>query len=62
MISLSELRRVSARLGLGLAQAYWVSDLADQVKPSLLSPWEQVVTELRPLLANLLQGKIRDLP
>jgi len=47
---------------LAQAQAYWVSDLADQVKPSRLSPWEQVVTELRPLLANLLQGKIRDLP
>ncbi|MHB1356697.1 MAG: nucleotidyl transferase AbiEii/AbiGii toxin family protein [Anaerolineae bacterium] len=39
---------------LNQAQAYWVNDLADQVKPNLLPPWEQVVTELRTLLANLL--------
>ncbi|MHB1357700.1 MAG: nucleotidyl transferase AbiEii/AbiGii toxin family protein, partial [Anaerolineae bacterium] len=35
------------------AQAYWVNDLADQIKPNLLPPWEQVVTELRTLLTNL---------
>ena len=39
---------------LAQAQAYWVNDLADQVKPNLLPPWEQVVTELEMLLAKLL--------
>jgi predicted nucleotidyltransferase component of viral defense system len=39
---------------LAQAQAYWVSDLANQVKPNSLPPWEQVVTELETLLANLL--------
>ncbi|MBM3187867.1 MAG: nucleotidyl transferase AbiEii/AbiGii toxin family protein [Chloroflexi bacterium] len=42
------------------AQAYWVNDLADQVKPHSLPPWRQVVADLQPLLANLLGGK-RDL-
>jgi predicted nucleotidyltransferase component of viral defense system len=44
------------------ARAYWVSDLADQVKPNALPPWEQVVAELTPLLADLLQGTRRGLP
>ena len=45
---------------LAQAQAYWVNDLADQVKPNLLPPWEQVVTGLGPLVANLLRGTRRD--
>jgi predicted nucleotidyltransferase component of viral defense system len=44
------------------AQAYWVSDLAAQVKPNSLPLWEQVLAELGPLLTNLLQSNIRDLP
>jgi hypothetical protein len=42
---------------LAQARAYWVSDLADQVKPSLLPAWEQVVSELGPLLTHLLQAE-----
>jgi hypothetical protein len=47
---------------LAQAQAYWVSDLADQVKPNLLPSWEQVVAELEPLLTNLLRGTERGSP
>jgi predicted nucleotidyltransferase component of viral defense system len=39
---------------LAQAEAYWVSDLADQVKPNALPRWERVVEELRLLVADVL--------
>lgn len=41
---------------LAQAQAYWITDLAEQVKPNPLPLWEQVVMELGPLLVDLLQS------
>ncbi|MHB1293459.1 MAG: nucleotidyl transferase AbiEii/AbiGii toxin family protein [Anaerolineae bacterium] len=45
---------------LAQAQAYWESDLANQVKPQFLPPWEQVVAELYPLLTAFLQSASQD--